>query len=258
MGIRTFTKSAYKEIKNLSIFKKEAHYFLLISQERTGSTLLSDLISFHPSILMDRHYFYRPDNWPSRWQEGKKIYSRKPIRGCKFKMADDPYQSSPQEARGFLQTTGADMSIIRLNRNNKFRQGLSSYLADLRDKIHERSDEENSPDKKFRIDPDHLIEDYIKYFEKLTDFQDQALNGTDYCEVTYELDLKKQDRHQATANRVFRHLDLDLSPVETRFKKMTPFDLSKIISNPDEVKARLSKSPYGKYLSPNRDQVGSA
>lgn len=248
MSLRKTIKHTYKELKNISLYGKEAHYFLIISQERTGSTLLSDLISFHPSILIDRHYFYSPENWPSNWQEGRTIYSQKPVRGCKFKMTDTPLQSDAERVRRFLETTAADMGIIRLERNNTFRQALSACLVDRRNQLHVRTDGKKNTGKPYTIDVEDLL-GRIQYFERLTRFQDQVLADLAHCEVTYESDLQRQDRHQTTANRVFRYLGLEPAPVETRFRKMTPTTLSDVISNLDEVVEALSESEYSEYLS---------
>jgi hypothetical protein len=163
-------------------------------------------------------------------------------------MTDVPSESDPDEVQRFLETTGEGMDVIRLRRKNTFRQALSTYLADLRDRLHLEKDEKRPEEEGFYIDTKELMS-RIDYHERLTHFQDCALDNVKCLDIIYESDLKNQDSHQDTANRVFQYLNLDPAPVSTRFQKVTPTDFSEIVSNSEEVLNCVSDSKYSDYIS---------
>lgn len=250
---RQYLSRLLSEARRFSPVLRPAAYFLLVSQERTGSTLLSNLVSFHPSILMDQHIFYTPETWPSARRPGRRLPTRSPVRGYKFKTTHTPRQSSPAAAhRFFEQQHGAGVQIIRLQRKNIFRQALSAQMVGKRNDLHawrDKAASTSAPRPAAHVDVEDLI-GRMEYFERLTHFQDEALAGVPHLAVSYEEALLQQDRHQATADRIFEYLGLPSALVETRLKKLTSNDLSRIVSNLDEVEAALRDTRFGRFLEP--------
>lgn len=248
---RQFLSRLLTETRRFSPVLRPAEYFLLVSQERTGSTLLSNLVAFHPSILMDQHIFYTPETWPSARRPGRRLPTRSPVRGFKFKTTHTPRQSSPAAARRFFgQQHAAGVRIVRLQRTNLFRQALSAQMVGKRKVLHAWRDETASPRRPaVHVDVTDLI-GRMEYFERLTRFQDESLAEIPHLALTYEEDLLRQDRHQATADRIFRYLGLPSTPVETRLKKLTSNDLSRIVSNLEEVETALRETGFGRFLEP--------
>jgi len=197
---------------------------------------------------MDRHHFYTPDTWPKR-RYGGLAFTRKNVRGYKFKMADAPLKHSPEDTRAFLASQAPELKVIWLKRENKFRQAVSSAMADARGLLHVWKDREDlrSGDARVNIEPEDLAS-RIEYFERLTQFQERALTGIQYVQVTYESDLLREESHQNAVNRVFDYLDLDSVPVQARLKKLSSKDLSESISNYDELMAALKHTPHVQYL----------
>jgi LPS sulfotransferase NodH len=245
-----FLRRLMTEAQHFSPILRPAGYFLLVSQERTGSTLLSTLLSSHPEILMDLHVFYTPETWPQTRRPGRRLPTTRPVRGFKFKTTHTPLKSSASEVRQFFRTqVDAGVRIVRLQRHNLMRQALSGQMVGKRNGLHTWRHEPAASSARPAVEVD--VSDLmgrIKYFDRLTRFQDAALAGIPHLAVSYEDDLLPQDRHQATANRVFQSLDLPSAPVETQLRKLTANDLSSIVANLPEVEAALRDTPYARFL----------
>lgn len=197
---------------------------------------------------MDRHHFYTPDTWPKR-RYGGLAFTRKNVRGYKFKMADAPLQHSPDDTRSFLADRSPELRVIWLRRENKFRQAVSSAMADARGLLHVWKDKRgpHSGNGRVTINPEDLAS-RIEYFERLTRFQERALAGVQHIQVTYESDLLKEEKHQDAVNRIFGYLGLDTVPVQARLKKLSSKDLSESIANYEELMTALQHTPHVQYL----------
>jgi len=241
-------KKALREIKYFSPLPANARYFILICQERTGSTLFSDLLSFHRDILMDRHHFYTPETWPESYRDGHVFFSRKPVRGYKFKVTHTPRKTSAQKTRTQLHTLSQHISIIRLKRLNKLRQALSAInhhtpLHQWKDDKLPTQSENDAP----VVNVDRFMES-IRYYDRLTAFEDDVLNDVPHHEVIYERDLLPQDQHQATATSAFEHLGLAPARVETRLKKISKSNLHDYIGNFDEVYDAIKDTKFVRFV----------
>jgi len=246
--LKRYLKKALQEVKSFSVVPRELHHFIVVAQERTGSTLLSDLLSLHPSILMDRHHFFTPNTWPKHRYSGL-AFTRRNVRGYKFKMADAPLQHSPEDTRSFLADRSPELKVVWLRRENKFRQAVSSAMADARGLLHVWKDKKgvHSGNGRVTINSEDLAS-RIEYFERLTRFQERALTDIQHIEVTYESDLLREGNHQDAVNRVFDYLGLDTVPVQARLKKLSSKDLSESIANYDELMTALQHTPHVQYL----------
>jgi len=253
-----FLRRLLTEARHASPILRPAEYVLLVSQERTGSTLLSNLVSFHPEILMDLHIFYTPETWPSSRRPGRWLPSSRPVRGFKFKTTHTPLKSSVETARDFFRAQQAGgVHIIRLQRQNLFRQALSAQMVGKRNVLHAWRD---TPAARAAARPSTTVDipdlfGRMEYFERLTRFQDASLEDIPHLSVTYEQDLLPQNRHQDTADRIFEYLGLAPARVETQLRKLTSNDLSQIVDNLDEVTAALRDTPFARFLEPEVQPV---
>jgi LPS sulfotransferase NodH len=251
--VKRLTKKALREMSYFSPLPHEARYFIVVCQERTGSTLLSDLLSFHPRILMDIHYFYTADTWPTEYTDGHRIFSRKPVRGSKFKVTHTPRQTPIEDARAQLSALSERISIIRLTRRNKLRQALSAINHNTPQHIWK--DKGPHAEKKAAgqavINVEKFLES-VAYYDRLTTFEDNVLTDIPHHEVVYERDLLPQDRHQSTATAAFEYLGLPPAPVETRLKKTSKSDLHDYIGNFDEVYEAIKDTKYVQFVDDAR------
>jgi len=253
--VKQFTRQAYREIRNLSVRPREATYFVIVAQERTGSTLLSDLLSFHPDVLMDRHNFYTPETWSQTSGTAEALYSSTPTRGFKLKVTETPRQDNPKRVRRWFREHDEEIQWVRLRRRNTLRQAVSAHIADRRDRLHSWQEEKlgviaqlwkesdaDAPadDESCTVQPRAVVQK-INYFETLDRFEERALQDVSPLTLTYENDLLPQSRHERTAHRVFDHLGLSEAPVETRLEKVTPPELDTLVDNYDELVDALER-----------------
>lgn len=253
-SIRHGFKRLYAEAAHFSPVPHRAQYFVIVSQERTGSTLLSTLLSFHPRILTDMDIFYTPETWPTTRRTGRSLFSSRPVRGFKFKGAHAPLQASVHAARTFLQTEhDAGLHVVRLQRHNLLRQTISSYMVGARNDLHawkERGENGAPKTSSVAVDVDEVFERMV-YFARLSRFQDRMLDGIPHLDISYESDLLDASEHQSTADHIFAHLGLDTHPVETQLRKLTPNNLAEVVANVDELKDRLRGTPFESYAASN-------
>jgi LPS sulfotransferase NodH len=251
--VKQFTRQAFREIRNLSVRPRAATYFVIVAQERTGSTLLSDLLSFHPDVLMDRHNFYTPKAWSQSSGTVESLYSSTPTRGFKLKVTETPRQDDSERVRQWFREHDGDIQWIRLRRRNTLRQAVSAHIADRRDRLHSWREEKlgvisqlwkeqdaSADDESCTVCPQAVV-DKVKYFETLDQFEDRALQDVSPLTLTYETDLLPQAQHERTAHRVFDHLGLSQAPVETRLEKVTPPALNTLVDNYDELVDALER-----------------
>lgn len=250
-------KRLYVETTHFSPIPRRARYFIIVSQERTGSTLLSTLLSYHPHVLTDMDIFYTPDTWPTARRPERLLLSHRPVRGFKFKGTHTPLQSSLHDTRDFLQRqSDAGLRILRLQRHDVLRQAISSYMVGARNDLHAWKNREERPaSRKARVavDVDEVYGRMV-YFARLTRFQNRILEGTPYLSISYESDLRDSGQHQSTANRIFDHLGLETHPVETQLRKLTPNNLAEVVANVDELTDRLRGTPFESYVVSNANE----
>lgn len=125
------SKDIYQKIKLISWQKSELKHFILVTNGRSGSTCLLDLLDCHPNILTDPHTFYDCNNLPDNLIERKIVYSSKNVMGIKFRTKIQDYSSREVAlVRNKLQQLLAqDVSIIYLQRHNILKRAISKVVA---------------------------------------------------------------------------------------------------------------------------------
>ena len=251
-SLRHSLKQLWAELRHASPVPRHAQFFVVVSQERTGSTLLSTLLSYHPSVLMDMDVFFTPETWPSSRRPGRILFSRRPVRGFKFKGGHAPLKDSVDDAREFLLAQYENgLRIIRLQRRDLLRQAISSYMVGARNGLHawngRRNQEEKPRPSRVSVDVDDVF-GRMQYFDRLTRFQDEMLNDVPHLTMSYEANLLHADQHQSTANQIFDHLGLGHHPVETQLRKLTSNTLSDVVANVDQLGDRLQGTPFSRFL----------
>ena len=257
-SLRHSLKRLWAELQVASPVPRRAQFFVVVSQERTGSTLLSTLLSYHPSVLMDMDVFFTPETWPSSRRSGRRVFSRRPVRGFKFKGGHAPLRDSVEDAHEFLRTQQeAGLRIIRLQRHDLLRQAISSYMVGARNELHAwngRTDTKPQRPSQVAVDVEDVF-GRMEYFDRLTRFQDKMLRDVPHLAISYEAHLLDAAHHQSTADQIFEHLGLARHPVETQLRKLTPNTLSDVVSNVDQLAARLQGTRFASFLegAPTRE-----
>lgn len=248
-------KKIYNEVSAYlrALLKKDMHdnKFIIFSQVRTGSHLLTDLLNCHPDIFCAGEIFHHDAVraklfFPMLYIKGRIVRFEKRFHGFQSK----PYQikrqhSDQKESLTIFHKNG--WKIIHLQRRNILRQQVSGMLAQQRQQWN-TTKENPFVKSKFIIDSKKLIKE-IQQGENST-LQDKEMLATlpYYLEVIYEDDLLNSEQHQKTADRVFEYLGIDSVPVKAKLIKASTDRLSDSIENYDEIVSSISKTKYAKFL----------
>lgn len=238
-------KSLLREALYFRPLPQVGRYVFVLAQERTGSTVFMDLLNSHPHILADQHLFYTPSTFPAKWYNGRKVFSRKPIRAFKAKVTHTPRQSSVEEVKERLLSLNRSVSIIHLRRRNKLKQAFSAGVCGSTG-VQQRLDGKEI-DRRPSINIEKFME-ALSYYSVLTAFEDDALEGIDHLRIEYERDLESSHLHQLTADSVFDYLGLDSHPVSTRLSRTSSRPLWEYVSNYEAVVEAVRASSYRHLL----------
>ena len=227
--------------------------FVILSQARTGSVLLGELINCHNNIFCDTEIFL-----PSR--VGKVYLPLIYIEGTSARFTDKvygfqlkPYQIAETDTQNLdleefincLHQGG--WKIVFLKRNNYLKQAISDTVAKKRKKWHDTL--ENSLEgRKFHIS----CQDLILRIEKREQAGLQCEKILDYIphiRVVYEDDLLSANMHQVTAKKVFDFLEVPEIPVHTTLKKTVSDSIIDVVENYPEVVETLQGSKYERFLA---------
>ena len=227
--------------------------FVIFAQGRTGSTLLVDLLNNHPNIKCDGEIlnvaFTGKKFFPIFYVKSKAKASKAEIYGFKVKLYqlyDDGrklHQNvDPKKFITNLYKSG--WKIIYLKRNNIFRQTISNFVAQSRERYHHTNKSELTLPK-IKINPDKLLE-RIRGREKYLCDEKETLKTIPHLEISYEKDLLK-DRER-TMDKIFKYLEIHPCPVKTTLVRTSKEELEDYIVNYKEIKDFLSKTKYARFL----------
>lgn len=221
--------------------------FLIFAQGRTGSTLLRTLLSSHPDIQCDDEILYFPVVFPKHFVCRKALTSSKKVYGFNVKIYQLTSIQRIMRPRKFVLGLAEEgWSIIFLRRNNILRQSISNIYAEEGNKYHYYKSDHRS-NKTIVVDCEQVVrmmERRNRYsHDELVVLRDLAVHKVDY-----ERDLLDPATHQSTMDRVFEFLKLPSAPVKTDLVRSIAGTLENSIENYDELKERLKKTDFEKYL----------
>lgn len=233
-----------------------AQKFLIYGQGRTGSELLCSLLDANPDIQCDTEIFFHHIFLPKLLIKGKCNSCPKKAYGFKVKIYQllDIQKKDPRQFLiDFLDDRG---KIIYLKRQNLLRQGISLITARQRKQFHIKSKNQAVKKEKINIDCDLLLAQ-MRDREAYDDTDAKVLEGLPYIPIVYEDDLLKEENHQATVDKICEYLKITPTPVQTKFRKLTPENLSDLIANYDEVLQAVSSTKYAHFLEEETKEVKS-
>ncbi|WP_251964081.1 Stf0 family sulfotransferase [Salinibacter ruber] len=248
---------------------------MLFAQGRTGSTLLGELLNSHPEIDFEHEILNIDREWddpyayPYLYSLGRRKISDALSYGYHVKIyqlwqdLDDSVpvgqnsgESLPNHSTdpaGYLHQAHADgWNLVYLKRENLLRHALSSIRAEASGEYHQRADEDEDSPKSLnpvRVDPIDLIKKMEWREEKLAQEQ-EALSTLPHLEISYGSDLVDENRHQATAERIFRFLGLEANGIQvsTQLERINQGSLPELIRNYDEVASSLEGTRFDRFL----------
>jgi len=221
--------------------------FVIVSDSRTGSTLLMQLLNSHPEIITLGEEFKNLDGKSCRkvWSD---IFRKrqKDIHWVGFKLFYfHPWKSNDQEVWNFLKAD-KEIVIIHLIRRNILRSFVSKQIGL---KTRKWTENVNRPhllsgnDKKVKLNPKDCLENFESIDEYIQQTNSQFKEHKLISIVYEDLDADKQKE----INRLYRELGVQEIQISTIMKRQNPENLEELIVNYWEVKSAFSGTKW-EYL----------
>ena len=223
----------------------EGGRFLVWSQSRCGTTLLTQLLDSHPEIDCEKELLARWVPWQQAYVESRRRVHPSQVFGFKVFVHHliDDQRIQPRRFLDDLHHRG--YQIVYLKRENILRHSLSQCLRKATGVTHSTSGQVVR--ERYRIDVDYLLR-HMKVRDRMWQEAEHALEGKSFYRLTYEDDLQDGSRHQATVDGIFSFLGLDSAPVHSELKRINDKCLSDLIENYDELAQTLSGTKYEMWL----------
>lgn len=225
------------------IYKK----FVIISDSRTGSTLLMQLLNSHPEIFAFGEEFKNLKDSSCR-QIWDKIYRKRPkkIKWVGFKLFYfHPSSGNDREVWDLIKQD-KEIVIIHLTRRNILRSYVSKQIGLKTRKWTEninRPHQIGEEEKKLKLGADECRENFESISEYITETE-KRFKDHNIIPVVYEdMDKDKQE----TMDRIFRELEVTDFKVSTYMKKQNPEKPKDLILNFSELKKAFSGTKW-EYL----------
>src|SRR6056297_1101293 len=242
------TKFMMNVLEKSNVFENEYLKFMVVSNPRTGSTLLVHLLNSHPDILCHGEIFHWKAIFSMPLSEKKCLpalndRNRNPVRFLE-QLFSDGYGSKAIGIKMFQNHNPAMLNFlirkrevkkIILKRNNYLETYTSHLIAKQTKKYYNYPDGFVPP--KVNVDPAK----FLNYIKKNENFFTSVISqlektGQNYFLVDYKEILDKGIRKDLLE---FIGVNSDISLTASNKKKQNPAKLSERISNYSEIKENL-------------------
>ena len=222
--------------------------FVIISDSRTGSTLVNNMLNFHPNIVAKGEVF-KELNFESSRQVWKNLFRKFPrkIKYVGFKLFYHHPLKGDKEVWDLVESDRS-IVIIHLVRKNVLRSLVSKKIGLRTKQWTENINSDESIDlenKKIELSP----EECESYFEQINAYQektDRMFSNHRLIAVTYE-ELAKNRR--AIINGLYREFGLVGFERDSELKKQNPEPLKSLILNYQELKDHFRGSKWESYFN---------
>lgn len=212
-----------------NLINSKSARFILFFNARSGSNLLQSLLNSHPHVYCEGEIFHEkiytnPALSPEKHLEEISSKHHKPVFGFKLSAYHlKKIQATPGNEQFFDRLVQNGWKVIYCSRQNVVKQALSLLLVQKTNISHLRIGETAIvPKVTIRI-TEWLRTIYgIEYFRRI---EQRKMASISHLQMNYEKDLFPSVMHQSSANKVFRHLNIDSVPVHTLFIPTSPSSL---------------------------------
>ena len=249
----------------------------IVTQQRTGSTLLLRCLNAHSQAWCPTVEFYVKRRWWDNllcicqsadmlndfYAEGlirpellESLSSDHPFRDPGTHKGSAPVRGAKIMHNQLLTTprldryvvTNTDIRIIHLRRENLLKQHVSNML-NKRKRIYRRASHTTKPVPvaRIRINPRYAIVK-MRMSKMLYAWYDRRLSRHPKIEMVYEEMIGGKGLSDSATALVCAFLGVPPEPLETDLVKMNPDDLRLIITNYDEVARALVGTEFEQYL----------
>ncbi len=221
--------------------------FVVQSLGRSGSTLLTDLLSAHPQIECDGEILSHRllITTPARLvRDRARLF---PSQCYGFKMRPRHYQDQGiTDPAAFLGALHADgWQVVHLERRNLLRIALS-WVANEQTKVVHRTVRDHSAVQRQHVPVSMLLRQLARVARDVA-VEQGALAWVPHHRMVYEDDLLAADTRQAAMDRLFAMFGLPPAPVSTRLVRLTADRLEDFVENHAEVRAALRGTEWERF-----------
>jgi LPS sulfotransferase NodH len=224
--------------------------FVVFGRGRSGSTTLMSLLGALPDLHCDGEILSGWVPFPRAFVRACCARSGSPVYGCKILSYQIQFVQPLRRRADFVRRLDDDgFRIIHLKRENLVEHAVSNIRA--REFGFHRSAGSAGENAAMVIDPRHVLA-WIAKSEALDRFEAESLAGVPHLSLTYERHLAHEHLHRPTVRQIAAFLQLpavDLPPLESAYRKVSPHALSESVANYSELVAALSDTPYARNLS---------
>lgn len=236
--------------KTLAANHEPASKFVIFTSGRSGSTLLVDLINSNPAIQCDGELLKRRVAFPYPLVRRFEKSSKKEIYGFKllsYQLLN--VQTGIKHKQSLLDTLVYEQNykLIYLDRENKAKQALSIIYGFYRGKWHNEAGKSEGNTPPFELDPTVFLK-FLTELDVLERFEKSIIATYPHLYLSYEKDLRDDISREATMRRVYEFLQVPYVATSTQLQKVTPSELSSMISNKAAVIEALKGTPYAHYI----------
>lgn len=218
--------------------------FVIVSQPRTGSTLLNAALRRHPQVLKHAEILnhgqphHLPQDGYQRLMVALRPIDRYRAVGCTMH-AYQPDRGWPEwrqwETAWEALFEDPTIKIIWLHRLNALAQLASWKIADILGLWGDQSEVVDRPT--IRVEPYELF--WFRYWNNLAfDRRLGRLGQHEVLEITYE---SLCDDWEQTLNRIHRYLGVDSRPIPPPIPKWETRPMCEVVENYDELQAGMKK-----------------
>lgn len=225
--------------------------FVIITFGRTGSELLTSLLSSHPDFICDGELLSEKRMNPDRLLAGRAARSLRHGRsayGFKVKPKDilEVQAQRLPDAEEWIRTLAQrGWLVIRLHRHDRMQQAISAIRGSWM-QWHFRA-QEAPPFAPVTIDP-YLVISYmctIAYYERQID---TLMRGVEHLSLFYEDDLQEPADQLATVDRICQRLGLPSHPVSSELVRIRPSRTRELVENYEEIAAIVRRNEFADFL----------
>jgi glycosyltransferase involved in cell wall biosynthesis len=226
----------------------------MVHHGRCGSQVVGDLLNQHSQILWEGELF---EPLVQKLPKDPMSYLRKRLRACgkaMFGFETKHYHPDlmgvewPDYVAG-LERLGFDKFILQ-RRANLLRTFVSALVGKAKGNFYHLPAGKTASLQKLVLDPQAVyfedkpvrLLDALEFTKQRMELARKLLNGRNVISLTYEDDIA-EDPSRAY-RRLCEFLGIEPEPVAIKYGRTTPFPLSEIIENIEEVQAALTGTEY--------------
>jgi hypothetical protein len=236
--------------KTFSVSHQPLSKFVIFTSGRSGSTLLVDLINSNPDVYCDGELLKRRVAFPYALVKKFEKNATQNVYGFKllsYQLLN--VQTGIKDKKSLMDKLvyEENYKLIYLDRENKAKQALSIIYGFYRGKWHNENGKSNNKTAAFELDPTVFLK-FLTELDILEKFEKSIIANYPHLYLSYEKDLRSEENRISTMKRVYDFLEVPYVESNTTLNKVTPSELSSMISNKTDVIDFLKNTPYSHYI----------